>query len=107
MKKGSPERKDYLVRYLFENLSKFTWRLHIAAGVAIALALFILNREINPEEGFLTPLIGVIGGSLLIGYFVAWIPFKKRVLDPIEKEIKETEQSGAANPLHASRSEDC
>ena len=80
-------------------MNKKTLRLlFVAYGLVLAFILFIVNREINPSEGFWFPLIGAITGTQVLGYFLAWKPFVNKRLDPFRKEVMEkiAEHSHAA-----------
>ena len=56
-------------------------------GLSVALIFFIINREVNPNEGFWLPLFGAIVGSYIIGYFVAWKTFKKKIVTPLQEKV--------------------
>lgn len=69
----------------------------ICFGLSLALIVFTINREVNPDQGFWLPLLGAIVGIYIIGYFVAWTPFKKKIITPLkEKVIKHFETQSKA-----------
>ncbi|MHC4464654.1 MAG: hypothetical protein ACYS30_24975 [Planctomycetota bacterium] len=55
--------------------------------LSLALIFFIINREISPDEGFWLPLFGAIVGTYIIGYFVAWTPFKVKFIAPLKEKV--------------------
>ena len=99
------ETADHVVgitKVLLTAQRKTTRMLFHAYGVIIGLAFFIVNWRINPDEGFWIPLVGVLVGTQLIGYFVAWKPFLNKRMIPFENEVIEKMQNNQMQAISAS-----
>ncbi len=105
MKNDTTDPAIGIAKILLAAQRKTTQVLFHAFGVIIGLALFIVNWKLNPHEGFWMPLIGVLAGTQIIGYFIAWKPFLNKRLIPFENEVIKKMQNTILNPISGSSPE--
>jgi branched-subunit amino acid ABC-type transport system permease component len=78
-----------LISRLYNDLYGVTRVCFILYGILIAIGLYALCRVADPENIKWYSLIGSIQFVLLIGYFVAWLPHRRKVLDPLKEQTQQ------------------
>ena len=84
---GSAEKNLVIAQELLKVILILSRSSFICFGLSLALIIFIINRELSPDEGFWLPLFGAIVGIYIIGYFVGWIPFKVKIIAPLKEKV--------------------